>query len=73
MSIGGIIDSGSSATNSALSGVQRRMLASVPDPQMRQQLQMQFEMARMNELVQLFSNMLKKVDEMNMAVIGNLK
>jgi hypothetical protein len=61
------------ASSSALSGAQMKALQSVPDPQMRQQLQMQFEMARLNELVQLFSNILKKIDEMNMAVIGNLK
>lgn len=68
-----IVKDGLAANNGSFSTDEQTMIDSVSDPKQKAMLQAQFRMQHMQETVSFITNMMKKQNEIAMALINNLR
>lgn len=72
-SISSILASGLGSESGMLTQQENQMLSQIKDPNQRAMMKAQMELQHAQEVLSFISNVMKKMNEMAMAVIGNLK
>lgn len=68
-----IVNRGLSGANGQVTQQEQEMLNKIKDPNQRAMMQAQMELQHAQEIASFISNMMKKMNEMAMAIISNLK
>ena len=68
-----IIGHGMGSEQGLLTQQEHEMLSQIKDPNMQAMMKAQMQLQHCQELISFVSNIMKKINEMQMSVIGNLK